>query len=324
MGRGKIAVALGGGAARGWAHIGVLRALQQAGIHPDIVVGTSMGAVVGGCYVAGRLDELEEFACSLTRRKVFGFLDFNLSGSGLIAGRRLCDELDQHLEGLLIEKLDRRFVAVATELGTGHEVWLTRGHLVEAMRASYALPGIFKPVRVSGRWLMDGAIVNPIPVSVARAFGARTVIAVNLNGDHFGRGATLVPDEVTATPSEPGSGGLDVMPPAVQDTDPPQSAWKLLHRQFFGRNRDEPGISTVMVEAFNIIQDRIARARLMGDPPDFMITPRLSGVGLFEFHRARELVTAGSTTTQRQIQDLGELASSSPGRTLVPVETAQA
>jgi len=322
MARGKVAVALGGGAARGWAHIGVLRAMQQAGLEPDIIVGTSIGAVVGGCYVAGRLDKLEEFARSLTRRKVFGFLDFNLSGSGLIAGRRLCDELDQHLEGLMIEKLGRRFVAVATELGTGHEVWLTRGHLVEAMRASYALPGIFKPVRVSGRWLMDGAIVNPIPVSVARAFGARTVIAVNLNGDNFGRGATLVPDEVTATASEPQ--GEPPLPATVESEGAPQSAWKLLHRQFFGRSREEPGISTVMIEAFNIIQDRIARARLMGDPPDFMISPRLNGVGLFEFHRAGEFIAAGNAAACRQLQDLTDVAEQRSTALPVSLQVAQA
>jgi NTE family protein len=302
MAKAKLAVALGGGAARGWAHIGVLKALVKAGLEPDVVVGTSIGAVVGGCYVAGKLDELEQFALSLTRRKVFGFLDFNLSGSGLISGERLCDAFDAHLEGVMIEQLDRRFVAVATELGSGHEMWLTRGRLVDAMRASYALPGIFRPVELAGRWLMDGALVNPIPVSVARAMGARHVIAINLNGDAFGRGATLLPDELGANDPEPeadpttyanGQGRLNG-----------RSAWKLLHRQFFGRGRDEPGISTVMMDAFNIIQDRIARARLMGDPPDFMITPRLGGFGLFEFHRAGELVPLGAEATERELADI--------------------
>jgi NTE family protein len=319
MGNNKLAIALGGGAARGWAHIGVLRALSRAGLNPDIVVGTSIGAVVGGCYVAGKLDELEAFARSLTRRKVFGFLDFNLSGTGLISGRRLCDELDQHLDGLSIEGLDKRYVAVATELSTGHEVWLTRGRLVDAMRASYALPGIFRPVKVGGRWLTDGALVNPIPVSVARALGARTVIAVNLNGDIFGRGGTLIPDEVSVT---------DVEPPEAAEPEQAEaaglngrSAWKLLHRQFFGRSTTEPGISAVMLDAFNIIQDRIARARLMGDPPNFMIAPRLDGFGLFEFHKAGDLIPLGAAAAERE---LGELAALAPrpkpvGRSLAPV-----
>lgn len=325
MGKGKIAVALGGGVARGWAHIGVMKALLKAGIQPDIVVGTSIGAVVGGCYAAGKLDELEEFACSLTRRKVFGFLDFNLGGSGLISGQRLCDEFDRHMENVLIQDLPRRFVAVATELGTGHEVWLTRGRLVDAMRASYALPGIFRPVKVANRWLVDGALVNPVPVSAARAMGARTVIAVNLNGDVFGRGGTLIPDELdvedmTDTPA-PAMPLLDTAPEG-------RSAWKLLHRQFFGSSGvgDEPGISTVMLDAFNVVQDRIARARLMGDPPDFMISPRLGGFGLFEFHRAKELIPVGREIAERDIATFGIGAKVSPtagmmaGRSVVPAQ----
>src|SRR6476620_12169753 len=183
MGDCKIGLALGAGCARGWAHIGVLRALNEAGIYPDIVAGTSIGAVVGGCYVAGELPALEEFARDLTRRKVLGFLDFNFSGSGLITGQRLRTVLEARMKDCSIESLSKRYVAVATEIGTGHEVWLSRGRMVDAMRASYALPGIFRPVRIDGRWLFDGALVNPVPVSVGRALGARNVIAVNLASD---------------------------------------------------------------------------------------------------------------------------------------------
>ena len=193
MGDCKIGLALGGGSARGWAHIGVLRALNEAGIHPDIVAGTSIGAVVGGCYVAGELPALEKFARELTRRKVLGFLDFNFSGSGLITGQRLCNVLDARMKDVVIEDLPKRFVAVATEIGTGHEIWLSRGRLVDAMRASYALPGIFRPVAINGRWLFDGALVNPVPVSVCRALGARYVIAVNVNWDTAAGRGTVVP-----------------------------------------------------------------------------------------------------------------------------------
>ena len=134
MVRGKVGIALGGGAARGWAHIGVLRALAQVGVVPDIIAGTSIGAVVGGCFAAGRLDELEGFARDLTKRKIFGYLDFNLSGSGLITGQRVVERLEGHLKGLQIEEMASRFAAVATEFGTGQETWITRGPLVEAMR----------------------------------------------------------------------------------------------------------------------------------------------------------------------------------------------
>src|SRR5680860_1343396 len=203
MERPTIGLALGGGAARGWAHIGVLRSLIAAGLEPDIIAGTSIGAVAGACYVTGKLDALEDFATALTRRRVFGFLDFNFAGSGLLTGQRLSARLDHHLKEFSIEKLDRKFVAVATELGTGHEVWLNKGSLVHALRASFALPGIFRPVQINGRWLIDGALVNPIPVSVCRALGARIVIAVNLGGDLFGKGSVIHDQEAFAETPQP-------------------------------------------------------------------------------------------------------------------------
>ena len=172
-GENKIGLALGGGAARGWAHIGVIKTLLDAGIVPDVIAGTSIGAVVGGCYTAGRIDLLEQFARSLTRRKVLGFLDFNMAGTGLINGQKLGQLLGKHLGEVKIEELPKPFTAVATEIGSGHEVWLSRGSLVDAMRASYALPGIFKPVRIRGSWLFDGALVNPVPVTVCRTRARR-------------------------------------------------------------------------------------------------------------------------------------------------------
>ena len=301
MARGKIGVALGAGVARGWAHIGILKALNKAGLKPDIVAGTSIGAVAGGCYVAGKLDELEVFARSLTRRRVFGFLDFNLAGSGLISGDKLGERLNSQLGNTMIETLDRRFVAVATEIGTGHEVWLSRGHLVDAMRASYALPGIFRPVKLSGRWLFDGAIVNPIPVSVCRALGASIVIAVNLQSDTLSRGAVLS-DQQTLEDIE-----QDAMAVMAGEEQRGGGALKLLHRQFFGRGTDAPGISTVMMEAFNITQDRIARSRLAGDPPDFTITPKLGSIGTFDFHRADELIAIGEAAAEKALAEIREL-----------------
>ena len=294
MARGKIGIALGAGAARGWAHIGVLRVLLQAGIEPDIIVGTSIGAVVGGCLAAGRLDELEGFARDLTRRKVFGFLDLNLSGSALLSGQRLVERLDRHIGAVEIEALDKRFVAVATEIGTGHEAWLARGRLIDAIQASYAIPGIFKPVRYGDRWLFDGALVNPVPVSVCRALGARYVIAVNLNTDLYGRDTVIVDPDLGSGPAlqlrqtESGEGG----------------ALRLLRRQLLGDGGSAPGISTVMIDAFNIVQDRIARSRLAGDPPDAVISPRLAGLGMLEFHRSDELIQRGVAAAMRQIDDI--------------------
>ena len=205
-----------------------------------------------------------------------------------------------HVDVLHTEGLSKRFVAVATEIGTGHEIWLSRGRLVDAMRASYALPGIFRPVRIDGRWLFDGALVNPVPVSVCRALGARYVIAVNVNSDSCGRG-TVVPhmegapyDEEPAQP-EAGAGVIARNGRAVK---------KLLQRQFFGRTDNGPGISRVMMEAFNIVQDRIARSRLAGDPPDVVISPRLPAFGLFDFHRAEALIQYGTAAAKREIEDI--------------------
>ncbi|MFV0294653.1 MAG: patatin-like phospholipase family protein [Hyphomicrobiaceae bacterium] len=294
MTRTKIGVALGGGAARGWAHIGVLRALVQAGIVPDIVVGTSIGAVVGGCYAAGRLDELEAFARDLTRRKVFGFLAINLTGSALISGQKLTERLDKHLRDLMIEDLPRRYVAIATQIGTGHEVWLSRGALVDAMRASYAIPGIFKPMRIGRRWLFDGALVNPVPVSVCRALGARYVIGVNLNSDLGGRSTVIMEPDLD---EEISGAAHDIEP----ETKP---ARKLVRTQLLGETGQGPGITSVMVDAFNIVQDRIARSRLAGDPPDALISPRLSGFGMFDFHRADGLIECGMVAGMREVQDL--------------------
>ncbi len=291
----KIGLALGGGAARGWAHIGILKRLIAAGIVPEIVAGTSIGALCGGCYMAGKLAELEAFARSLTKRRVFSLLDISLRGSGLIGGHKLTGLLDDDLINERIENLPRKFVAVATELKTGHEVWLSKGSLVDAMRASYALPGIFEPVHLGGRWLIDGAFVNPAPVSVCRAFGADLVIASVLHADNFGRGS-VVPDH--------GSSAEQMTDQNTDDRIQSGSAVnRLMRRKLLGQP-GAPGFTAVMMEAFNIMQDRIARARLAGDPPDVLITPKLGNIGLFEFHRAAEAIAIGWETIDRALPEL--------------------
>jgi len=300
-GRPSIGLAFGGGAARGFAHIGVLQVLLQNGIVPDVIVGTSIGAVVGGCYAGGKLDDVTQWAQSLTTRRVLGYLDISLAGSGLIVGERLAKRLEQALGGMQIEQLPCTFAAIATEIETGHEIWLTRGRIVEALRASYALPGIFAPVRLGGKWLVDGALVNPVPVSVARALGARMVIAVNLNGDHFGRGSTI---------ASHGSDDSDLS--LIDALAKPRNGFarmftpeRRLKRKLIGE-AGRPGLSTVMVEAFNVMQDRITRARLAGDPPDVLISPRVGTIGWFDFHRAETLIAAGREAAERAIERIEE------------------
>src|SRR5947209_6662407 len=304
--RPTIGLALGGGAARGFAHIGVIRTLIAKGYTPDIIAGTSFGAVVGGCYAAGKLDDVEQGGRSLTRRRVLTYLDVSFSGSGLLSGGRLAEKLTTTLGDTKIEELPIRFGAIATEIGTGHEIWITRGRVADAVRASYALPGIFPAVEIGYRWLMDGALVNPVPVSAARALGARLVIAVNVNTDLYGRGTTIYDH------GELKSG-------AAADTDAPleevAAQRGLLGRFAFERSAKRhllgspgrPGISTVMVEAFNIMQDRLTRARLAGDPPDVLISPRLGRIGLFDFHRAEEMISLGAEATEKALEPLDEI-----------------
>ncbi|MBP1849970.1 patatin-like phospholipase family protein [Rhizobium halophytocola] len=272
--RAKIALALGGGAARGWAHIGVLRALDEAGIEVSMIAGTSIGALVGGCYLAGKLDELETFARSLTMRRIAGLLDLTIGGGGLLGGMRLTKRMQEHLADLNIEDLSIPFVAVATELRTGHEVWIDGGSLINAIRASYALPGIFEPVKSENRLLVDGAMVNPVPVSVCRAHEQQLVMAVNLNYDLYGRSAVVKhrPSDQPPAPTAPQGRGL--------------------------------GAGSVMVQAFNIIQDRLSRARLAGDPPDLALQPRVNDIGLSEFHRAGEAIDRGYEEAKARIVEI--------------------
>src|SRR4051794_17408250 len=240
--RPSVALALGGGAARGFSHIGVLRTLVAHGITPDIIVGTSIGAVAGGCFAGGALDIFEEWSRGLTVRGVLGYLDVSLSGSGLIGGNRLASRLESALAKTLIENLPIRFAAVATEVRTGHEIWLTHGRLVDALRASYALPGIFAPVLVGDRWLVDGALVNPVPVSAARALGAEIVIAANVSSDVFTHATTIYSHGPSAGPVEP---VIDVVPPPRRGFGKFFSPERTVKREFFG-SAGRPGISTMM------------------------------------------------------------------------------
>ncbi len=260
----------------------------------------------------GKLEKLEDFATSLTRRRIFGFLDFNFAGSGLITGQKLSSRLAHHIKGTTIESLQPRFVAVATELGTGHEIWLRKGDLVTALNASFALPGIFRPVEINRRWLIDGALVNPVPVSVCRALGARIVIAVNLTSD-FGKGGVIHDQEVLhdervlhdqealhESPAQP----LGAPSPTNQD-EQDRTAINLLQRQMCGRrNGGAPGLSEVMMDAINITQDRIARSGLAGDPPDITISPKTGPIGPFDFHRAKEAITLGAKATESQLDEI--------------------
>lgn len=315
----QIGLALGSGVARGFAHIGVLRGLEARGVQPDVITGTSIGALAGAAYAAGRLDAFEDWALSLSKRRFWRYLDLRMGGGGLIGGNRLNDLLEQHLGDLLIEELKIPFAAIAADLVSGHEIWLRDGPLPAALRASYALPGVFPPVERDGRWLVDGAIVNPVPVSVARAMEARIVIAVNLNADSFGRARVPSPaPEAEALmraikASAPDGGDEEMVEAAAEDMTAGRSALRWLPgRRLLARpprpgrpaRRATPGVLAVIANAFDIVQDRITRSRLAGEPPDVTIAPRLHDHGFLDFQRADEMIALGRAAVERAWPDL--------------------
>jgi NTE family protein len=292
----RIGLALGSGLARGFAHLGVVRALKRHGIEPTIISGTSMGALVGGAYLANRLDALEEWAYSLTKFRVLSYLDFRVKSSGLIGGDRLTKLMFENFGDIKVEDLPHPFIAITADLTTGHEVWLRKGRLVDVMRASFSIPGIFPPMFMNNRWLIDGALVNPVPVSPCTANGARMTIAVNVSGDIIGKAKR--PGETVPTVA-----GFDLLnfegPKQMEDAKKSGMIQKMFRREQGG-----PSIFGVMVSSLNIVQDRLARSRLAGDPPDVLIVPRIGHIGLMEFDRAEELMDEGEAAVERAMPDI--------------------
>ncbi|MCB9991790.1 MAG: patatin-like phospholipase family protein [Rhodospirillales bacterium] len=290
--RPQIGLALGSGMARGFAHIGVLKGLAKHNIHPTIVAGTSIGAVVGGCYLAGKLDEFEDWALSLTRRNMFKYMDFRARSASLIGGKRLESLMEEQFGNIMIEELPHPFIAIATDIVTGHEVWLRKGDFIGSIRASFALPGVFPPVHLNHRTLIDGALVNPVPVSACLALGSRLTIAVDLNADMIGK--VVKPGQHYQTVA-----GFDIF----NENDVPLEDQKLfkgtLTKRLFRRDADNPSLFGVMVSSLNIIQDRLTRSRLAGDPPDVHIKPRIGHIGLLEFEKAKELIKEGEASVDR-------------------------
>ncbi len=264
--------ALGSGSARGWAHIGVLRALTEAGLAPDFVAGCSMGAMVGAAFAAGRIEQLEAWALSLDWRRVVGLADVGLRG-GLIKGDRLLNLYQGQFVQCPFSELSVPFAAVATDLATGQEVWLRDGDVSDAVRASCTVPGLFKPVLRDGRYLIDGSVVNPIPVSLCRAMGAQVVIAVDL-GTHRARRFPL--ESQQASIARPQRRRLF----NILGSPPPEM-------------RPLPSITDTLLGAIDIMQERIAQARLVGESPEVLLTPRLGHFGPFEYHRAALSIAAG-------------------------------
>lgn len=295
----RIGLALGAGVARGFAHIGALHVLERHGIMPDVIAGTSIGAVVGGLYFAGKMVALEDWARSLTTWKVISYFDLRVASGGLIGGGKLVGLIREHIGTTNFEDLPKPCCLLATDLTTGHEVWLRNGDLTEAMRASFALPGVFPPVPLNGQWLVDGALTNPVPVSVCRALGAQVVIAINLGADMLGR--TRQANNV------PRVAGFDMLEELAKGAEPAaNSRLDWLARRLFKREPTSPSLFGAMVQSLAIVQDRIARSRLAGDPPDIHVVPRVGHIGMLEFQRAAELIELGAQAMELAMPDVME------------------
>ncbi len=295
MTRPRIGLALGSGSARGWSHVGIIEGLLEAGVEPDVVCGTSVGALVGAAYLAGKLARLRKWGEAATWRQIVGLMDVSLSGGGLIDGKTVV----KFLRGLgitgAIEDFAKPFAAVATDLATGREVWFQSGPVLDAVRASIAVPGIFSPVRHRGQWLLDGGLVNPVPVSLCRALGAEVVIAVNLNGEQLGRWRKDEPVAAAHPPDRPppeSFAHILAQLPATLGDQIAQIAPRLIAQ------RGAPGYFDVLAGAIDIMQDHITRARLAGEPPHVMLVPRLRGIGLMDYHRAVEVIAEGRAAVQ--------------------------
>ena len=302
----KVGLALGSGGARGWAHLGVLQALKEKGIEVECVAGTSMGALVGAFYAAGREEVLRDVGETLDWRRLRQFFwEVSLSRSGLTDGRKLLEETRRLLGLKEFRELDLPFRAVATDLDTGREVVLSAGHLLPALRASISIPGVFSPVWVGKRLLVDGGLVNPVPVNVAREMGAKVVVAVDVSP---GIEPEKKPERKGAGRSEPGRKPrrgpwrLPQVPGAGEET----GALQVLEH-FFGEvekkveqlkaswaaEAPKPDLVEVLMRSVRITEAQIARARRAAEPPDILIEPKVGGIGTLEFQRAKEAMAAG-------------------------------
>ncbi|MDI1345205.1 MAG: patatin-like phospholipase family protein [Pseudolabrys sp.] len=302
MTRPRIGLALGSGSARGWSHIGVIEALHEAGIESDIVCGSSFGAIVGAAYVTNQLPALKSFAETLTWREIVSLLDVSLSGGGLINGKQIIALLRRLGIDSTIENCAKPYAAIATDLETGREIWLREGPIDEAVRASIALPGIFSPARNAERWLVDGGLVNPVPISACRALGADIVIAVNLNGDIMGRRFKAEPTtpigRFAAVPPEFLRRLIDQVPASLRE----QAA--VVAPKLLQSAPSHPGYFDVLANSINIMQDQITRSRLAGEPPHVMLVPRLGHIGLMEYHRAAEAIAEGRACVEQAMPAL--------------------
>ncbi|MCV2884217.1 patatin-like phospholipase RssA [Aestuariibacter sp. AA17] len=305
----KIGLALGSGAARGWAHIGIIKALESLEIKVDVVAGCSIGAYVGAAYANNKLDELGDWASELTEWQVLSLMGVGLYKGGLASGQKVFDVLREKFTPEHFEELKKPLAVSATDLYSGNEVTFMNGPIMPAVKASCAIPGLFAPHLHEDRWLVDGAVVNPVPVNLCRQMGADFVIAVNLSADF--------------RPSMQKAAFAEHEQNQQKTNDFFSKSQAIFQQWFSGNDKDEtpktdetmddntqaetilkkklgaPSIIGVMSSSLEILQARVTRSRLAGDPPDILIEPQLRDFGIMEFYRAKELIAEGERSVER-------------------------
>lgn len=303
---GKVGLALGSGSARGWSHIGVIRALEEAGVTVDYIAGTSIGALVGAVYASGRIDLLEDAVQQFSRKIILSLSDPVLPKSGLIDGVKIADFIHKYVLDEPIERLPLPLAIIATDLNTGDEVVLKEGNIIEAIRASISLPGIFKPVRKDNYLLVDGGLVNPVPVRTVREMGADFVIAVDLNCDLVqrkrnglkpldgSRDTQMGEQEMHAIS---GNRTTTLLSEKLRDINLATTG-KI--KQWMTRD-PQPNIIEVLMTSIKIMESQITTVNLRSDPPDVLIQPRLGHINFMEFHRAEEIIAEGYRAAGSQL-----------------------
>lgn len=298
----KIGIALGSGSARGMSHIGVIKALEEMGVYPKIIAGCSVGALVGASYATDNLDKLEDWALSMTESKIRKFLSINFNASGFINAKNLQKLFEEAigLKSTLFDDLSKEFAAVATDLSTGKEVWVQEGSVHDALWSSMAFPGLFPSVLRDNKWLVDGGLVNPVPVSLCRALGADQVIAVNLNADIINSYEVIESDDndsvVEKKTANDDSNFWDKTKQGFQ------RALNLVSSD--GSQVNEPKSVDVISNSVHIMSSHLTRSRLVGDPPDVLLQPRLKDVGLLQIYKAKDCIEEGYQSVMRMKDEI--------------------
>lgn len=294
--RPKVGLALGSGGARGWCHIGILRELNEIGVQPDVISGASMGGLVGAIFAGGALDALEDWAVKLKARDFIGMLDVNLSSGGLVEGSEVLNVVRRLLKTDKIEDFSIPLALVATDMATGREVWMTKGDVAEAVRATVALPGLLSPFKIGDTWFLDGGLTNPLPVTVCRMLGADVVIAANPNGRFNGTFWTNHEREIPALVS------------SWKDHIPQVPAALSAFFDGESEHNPKPQYLDVIATSIDIMTDGIRRAKLAGDPPHILLDAHLSQLSVLDFHRAPEAIQEGRRIVEESAEDILKLA----------------